>query len=154
MRVPAASGKAQCFLFFYIMRKAFEINGIILPTVKEIRTLKNSALDQVLKKIDVHLKSLPVASWNNNKLIVYKQNLYNKKRIIRLEKAKRIDTTDFKTRVLMIQNSNCSICGCKEKSKLQIDHIIPVSKGGSDGLDNLQVLCYKCNYKKKDKIYG
>ena len=32
------------------------------------------------------------------------------------------------------------------------DHIFPKSKGGKDMLDNLQVLCEKCNQKKGNKI--
>ena len=34
---------------------------------------------------------------------------------------------------------------------IDLDHIVPVSKGGSDELDNLQLLCRKCNGKKSDK---
>ena len=34
---------------------------------------------------------------------------------------------------------------------LEIDHIIPLSKGGSDLLENKQSLCQKCNNKKSDK---
>lgn len=33
---------------------------------------------------------------------------------------------------------------------LEIDHIIPLSKGGSDLLDNKQALCQKCNNKKSN----
>jgi len=32
------------------------------------------------------------------------------------------------------------------------DHILPVSLGGSDELDNLQTMCDKCNSKKGNKI--
>ena len=34
------------------------------------------------------------------------------------------------------------------------DHIIPVSKGGSDEDDNLRTMCAPCNRKKGDKIIG
>jgi hypothetical protein len=40
----------------------------------------------------------------------------------------------------------CVKCGNKED--LVKDHIIPIYQGGSDGLDNLQPLCRKCNASK------
>ena len=36
---------------------------------------------------------------------------------------------------------------------LEIDHIKPLSKGGSDKVKNKQALCQKCNNKKSDN-YG
>lgn len=44
----------------------------------------------------------------------------------------------------------CVICGSKEK--LEIDHIIPVSRGGANTYRNLQLLCEKHNRSKKNKI--
>lgn len=35
---------------------------------------------------------------------------------------------------------------------LEIDHIIPVAKGGRTVEDNLQTLCWKCNRAKSDKV--
>ena len=35
---------------------------------------------------------------------------------------------------------------------LEYDHIIPVSKGGSNTAANIQLLCRRCNGKKSDKI--
>lgn len=44
----------------------------------------------------------------------------------------------------------CVYCGSTEN--LQIDHIIPFSKGGATTLENLQLLCGKCNIEKSNKI--
>lgn len=32
------------------------------------------------------------------------------------------------------------------------DHIIPRSKGGGEGIDNMQTMCYPCNQDKADKL--
>lgn len=40
----------------------------------------------------------------------------------------------------------CACCG--EASNLTRDHVIPVSLGGSDNIDNIQPLCLKCNSRK------
>ena len=50
-------------------------------------------------------------------------------------------------------NYTCNMCNTKEPDiKLTRDHIITVSKGGSDSIENIQPLCGSCNSKKKDKI--
>jgi hypothetical protein len=41
---------------------------------------------------------------------------------------------------------------CNKQENLEFDHIIPISKGGSNSLNNLQLLCITCNRKKSNKI--
>lgn len=43
----------------------------------------------------------------------------------------------------------CLCCG--EKQPLTPDHVLPVSKGGTSWLHNIQPLCGPCNSRKKDK---
>jgi 5-methylcytosine-specific restriction endonuclease McrA len=44
----------------------------------------------------------------------------------------------------------CRKCGAT--NRLEIDHIIPIARGGTNEPDNLQVLCRHCNAKKWAKI--
>ena len=47
----------------------------------------------------------------------------------------------------------CTHCGMTSphKKDFQIDHIVPMSKGGKTVIGNLQLLCRKCNWIKSDK---
>ena len=53
-------------------------------------------------------------------------------------------------------NYTCQSCNASTAQQdlllLEVDHIIPVAKGGLSTEDNLQTLCWKCNRTKSDKI--
>ena len=54
-------------------------------------------------------------------------------------------------RVVRRDDSTCQECGTKLLDKdIEIDHIIPLSKGGATSENNLRVLCSECNKKKSN----
>lgn len=64
---------------------------------------------------------------------------------INVKKWKRIAKYVFKR-----DNYTCQYCG-KVGGILEVDHIIPFSKGGNETIDNLTTSCRECNRKKRDK---
>ena len=57
--------------------------------------------------------------------------------------------------VFQKDNFTCQYCGRnkdEDKIKLQLDHIIPLSKGGTDEFSNLTTSCEDCNQGKSNKI--
>lgn len=51
--------------------------------------------------------------------------------------------------VLLRDDFTCSYCGRKD-AKMVADHVVPLSKGGSDNFDNLVCACESCNRNKSN----
>ena len=52
-------------------------------------------------------------------------------------------------------NYLCEYCHVSEKWQyvpFTVDHIIPLSKGGSNSIDNLALACFHCNRQKSDNV--
>jgi len=64
-------------------------------------------------------------------------------------------TNDLREAIKKRDNYTCCICGNSVLNEpnllLEVDHIIPVSKGGVTEASNLQTLCWRCNRAKSDK---
>ena len=58
-------------------------------------------------------------------------------------------TSDVRLRIFERDGYECR--SCEANSSLEIDHVIPISRGGSSDDDNLQVLCASCNRSKGTK---
>lgn len=71
-----------------------------------------------------------------------------------VEQQRRVVTDSLRYDILRRDGFRCRICGscASDGVKLEVDHIIPVSKGGKSTMDNLQTLCERCNRGKRDKI--
>ena len=64
----------------------------------------------------------------------------------------RYNAPENRTRLYGEQGGNCNGCGTHfESQHLEIDHIIARSVGGTDHIENLQLLCGHCNRIKGDR---
>lgn len=52
--------------------------------------------------------------------------------------------------ILTMQRHHCACCGVK-LATYHVDHIVPLSRGGSNDKANLQILCAPCNLSKHAK---
>lgn len=51
------------------------------------------------------------------------------------------------------QNGRCYYCRCKVRwGEHHVDHVIPLSRGGSNDISNLVITCPSCNLKKHAKM--
>ncbi|MCI8648741.1 MAG: HNH endonuclease [Anaerotruncus sp.] len=67
---------------------------------------------------------------------------------------RKLATRELRERIMKRDNYTCQICGkyMPDEVGLQIDHIVPIAKGGKTIPSNLRVLCSKCNGSKHDKM--
>ena len=83
---------------------------------------------------------------NKEKFIIYGRNRRAKNK----SASGKHDFEDIK-RIKNLQNGKCAYCAIKLSKKYHVDHIYPLSKGGSNWANNLQILCPSCNLNKHAK---
>lgn len=66
------------------------------------------------------------------------------------ESLNRLVPSEVRKAVWNRASGKCESCGSIKD--LEYDHVIPISKGGSNTIKNIQVLCRECNRKKSNKI--
>ncbi|MCM3131220.1 HNH endonuclease [Paenibacillus polysaccharolyticus] len=91
---------------------------------------------------------------NLNKFVDYLNTLVKFRKSIAGQRA--LMTSALREKMKVRDHYTCQSCGISAYNEkhllLEIDHIIPLSKGGETTESNLQTLCWKCNRTKGSKI--
>ena len=157
--------------------KEYWVNHFQCDQCDEIKSIRNVIMDQDNNIVEEHIESEDdgFMRFDSNDLSKYTiegpnfishkyrkdyysfchndcMELYRKKKpTIFYEGDKRHSiSSELRQRIFNRDNGQC--CKCGSKHNLEIDHIIPVSKGGATSLKNLELLCLKCNRSKGAKI--
>jgi len=123
-----------------------DLSGLYFPiyTFQYVSAGGNSSLKNDIK---LNIQNL-------DKFIAYLNDLVKFKNSIAGQRA--LMTSMLREKIKNRDNFTCKICSLsvnEEKNLLlEIDHIIPLAKGGITSEENLQTLCWKCNRSKGAKI--
>ena len=55
-------------------------------------------------------------------------------------------------KALFVAQRGLCLCGIDLGTSYHVDHIVPLSRGGTDWPTNLQLLCPPCNHSKRNKL--
>lgn len=98
-------------------------------------------------KLPKHLKS----DWRKNN--PWAARLIRHRRRCRI--AKLVDTLTASEWIALLEKYGYKCLKCGKQAPdivLSIDHVVPIAKGGSNTIENVQPLCTRCNAKKFTKI--
>lgn len=92
-------------------------------------------------------QSLRISKRNDQ---IKESNVYRSARRRRMERIARNGGSHTLEEWEVLKNKfggKCAICGVAPKY-LQRDHIVPIFYGGRDDIENIQPVCWPCNFKK------
>lgn len=82
-------------------------------------------------------------------------SVYRQRRRARMKNAKGDHSSNDIKHLYEQQEGKCGYCGISiywvVKRDVQIDHVVPISRGGSNSADNLVICCGICNASKHNK---
>ena len=111
---------------------------------------------EIVGKLGNHLKRfIKWAAWErlNYNADIVEEYLDFKNTIIDKRKYTENVTEWRAVRKQIFERDNYTCLYCNKKGgKLEVDHIVPLSRGGNNDTENLTTSCQKCNRQKRDKM--
>jgi hypothetical protein len=140
--------------------------------------IKKHYLDEFMKQVGVELSPITVpypvyifeyvsaggnssqrtpVTLNNPMIDALIETLGSKIRLARSVAGQRkLMTTKLREAVKVRDNYTCQKCGISVADEphllIEVDHKVPVSKGGFSVMENLQALCWRCNRTKSNRV--
>lgn len=110
---------------------------------------KQEHMREYIKSDEYKLTRLKYRQSEHGKLI--KQEYQHKRRALKKQSGGKFTAEDIKL-LMNNQSSKCVYCYTNITDVYHIDHVLPLSKGGTNSPDNLQLLCPTCNLSKGAKL--
>ena len=155
-----------CSIAKYIVKQRMEP----MAQAEYVRQLWNDGDDNILrlffgrkkyfqKQLDIEIHRLTAPDIFDEENVVYGKRQFEKMSLYEIgqiapDYEKELREKIFQKALTADGMYICACCGKKYSNRLQlqVDHIIPLNRGGKTTLDNLQILCRSCNSKKGDKL--
>ena len=129
------------YLKYYLVKISSD-NEKLIDTSED----DNKWEDMVIRINDHNRKEIKILQSKNASSEIPIRNQLNGDNPLKRSKL----TANVRREVWQRDQGKC--CKCGSNKKLEYDHIIPLSIGGSDTARNIQLLCEECNRKKSNKI--
>lgn len=132
----------------------------LTSSIKKASELTNQEAKDLLKKCTKKLKGFQIMSQNDFQscnVVAQPAKILSPAQAIQQpepEKTERRSFTAKERRDIYVRDEGkCGICGkFVAPDEFTIDHIIPISKGGTYDYENLQCCCYNCNQIKSNSM--
>ena len=86
--------------------------------------------------------------YRNNPDFKQKRDIWSHGRRVKRRNGGKFSVAEW--RALCAKYDHRCLC-CGEQKRLTPDHVVPISRGGSNAIDNIQPLCLACNMRKHAK---
>lgn len=139
--MPTKIGEATVWTLKEILDQPFDVSGEV-----SYRDGYYDGVDQVLRALERGVSIRQIKAWHASKVFDWR---YKTRRNGLVFPPKIPDAWGIiRRRILEKYNYTCAYCGDEAN---HVDHVFPVTRGGTDDDDNLVAACRDCNLSKGKK---